>query len=515
MPISNNTPAGVDPTLARVISSQGAAIKGIAANCNDTSYSALGIEILKNIVFGILSGGIYSLYSIGSSLHAMYTADQKMREEGESVDQLLLAVGNLDANSNEVKFKFKGQDNTLADEKINGKDCLVLKDHAGEIQHVFEGNSLAELRQRVSLFKIYGQLTPDAKKAFLPLFNLPVVGSVSAKSPIVSGDLDGSTARQVLLGIQAGMIEINDEGRACLVRIMNEEAKALKSVNHRDGIVDKILQINMDEHEQRKLVNDKKDALLDFQGNAAVQKDMEELANSLVYKPGHTLLISIGDGMHDRFSNNKDEDRRIREQMHLNGAIYITGNHDVYSGPGSWQFGKWAKTTATPQDWKVHQDKVLSNAFFQKETNTLYLHHGIEEDMAGNIMTAFGTYEVPETGFDLDNFLTWINSDERRPPPNSMVQATGGMTRQKAREANEGRHEYLSNFKPKDASMQPLAEKLKIRIVHGHSGVAGSSHANILGLNARVEDDLLAVVAVRVGENEPATRGFDRHAIAV
>jgi hypothetical protein len=124
-----------------------------------------------------------------------------------------------------------------------------------------------------------------------------------------------------------------------------------------------------------------------------------------------------------------------------------------------YQFGKDAKDMGKPAEWKNHQDLVLSNAYFHEATNTLFLHHGIEEDQDGNIETAFRTYVIPETGFKLEKFLIWIKSAERRLLPLHLMTDTKAEGIGKRRANNKERYDKLNSFRPNDEAMQNNANR--------------------------------------------------------
>lgn len=192
---------------------------------------------------------------------------------------------------------------------------------------------------------IASELSPPAREYFSCLLEIKEVSSPSLSSPIVSGDTDGSTARSVLLGIQAGIINISNKGIKCLLPLL--EAEAAIANNLQSG------------------------SFVGFQKNTLLQNKLSELADNLTYSQGSRSLIFIGDVAHDRFSLNKDADFIIRENIHNNGGIFVLGNHDYIESCSclkSAQTGKAARNTISEDVWKSHEKMFLLIAIMMKKT---------------------------------------------------------------------------------------------------------------------------------------------------
>jgi len=396
------------------------------------------------------------------------------------------------ADEDQVSFQFEGHDYILENSQNENGRILQIKNKVGQVLAKFENGSLEQLRNRIVLLSMFIKLEPNARATFQPLFDIPKIGHVDAKSPIVSGDLDGSMARLIVLGIQAGIIHIDADGVEILAWLINVEAAFLEQLNNRgDG-----------------------SCLRDFQSDKKIQNAMEELAKHLTYKKGDTKLILIGDVLYDRFACDIATSLRICVFMSRQGAQFITGNHDnlilsewgnpeddEFDMPAALAFGAFAKNDIEESDCLKYQQEIFSNAYYDKEANKLYLHHGLEEK-DGKIYTAFGedSYPLPLDGetFDVEKFVQWIN---RQPRPSPSVLITDPTL------FDENSHlDYrLTGFRPDDEAMKRLARKLGMEIVHGHNGNVDTFSADVLVLNARKRNQF-AVVAARVGRSEPTVQ---------
>jgi hypothetical protein len=463
-------------------------------------------------------------------------------------ESLLTSFNSLKTEDNEFEFTYQGHRYELSN---NDNHVLILKDDKGEVLARFEQFSLAKLRSRVTLLRLFQQLDSNAQATFLPLFDLKRIGRINDKSPIVSGDLDGSTARQIVLGIQAGRIQITTEGMTLLVKIMQAEADVLYAINSiRKGPINeetakKIVQIILQggdviTEENKNLFNSKSTAIeklfviqsvveqvlfSGFQANEDIQNTMEELEAQLSFEIGHTPYISIGDGAHDRFSNHKDFDRFIREIMKYYGAIFILGNHDVYwknefdsqvNPDFIWAFGCFAKDSATAEEWEKHQNTVFVHVYYHVLTNILYLHHGLGklqiENETRSIATAFGLYHLPKEDkkFDPINFVDTINK-RPRPRPDALINDKNDKVE------NCKWFSEFTEFRHKHEIIKETANEIEVNIGHGHDGEiyptannniedhhqkAGLYH--VIGLNPR-KDKLYTVFAAQIGELDSTT----------
>ena len=160
-------------------------------------------------------------------------------------------------------------------------------------------------------------------------------------------------------------------------------------------------------------------------------------------------------------------------------------------------FGGFASYDISDKECSEFQQKIFSNAYYHKQTNKLYLHHGLEEK-DGRIYTAFGgdSYPLPKDGkaFDVEKFVQWVNR-QPRPLPRSLI------TDPARSDENYALDNRLSGFRPDDEAMSALARKMGVEIVHGHSGNMDASSSDVIVLNARREG-LLAVVAAYIGNSD-------------
>jgi hypothetical protein len=132
------------------------------------------------------------------------------------------------------------------------------------------------------------------------------VQAVSKPTQVV-GDADGSICRMVLAGINAGYMTLPDEQLNELAGVMKEEAIA--SVAYNRG---------------------KNDVLEKFQKNPDIAAKFDRIISNATFQQGHSKIVFLGDILHDRFSNNKQAMDKLIRGLHNGGAVFITGNHDVY-----------------------------------------------------------------------------------------------------------------------------------------------------------------------------------------
>lgn len=149
---------------------------------------------------------------------------------------------------------------------------------------------------KAMLEKLQAKLTTPTKIFFNPLFELSKMGEVNKDRSIVSGDLDGSHARLIVLAIQAGMMELDDFELDKLAEILEIEAFTINAINK-----DPTTQENL---------------FVDYQINATIKENLDIIADNARYKRGHRNLILNGDFVHDRLSNNKPAEKKIREQLY-------------------------------------------------------------------------------------------------------------------------------------------------------------------------------------------------------
>jgi hypothetical protein len=366
-------------------------------------------------------------------------------------------------------FKLTARNGGIYLEEVGGKTTFLMsqEDHRKSVRNESLIKTEETLKGMIELM-LKEDMASDAHLAFEPLFDIQNIGIVNTRSPIVSGNLDGSTARQVLLGIQAGIIDIDEKGQEYLVNALNKEVEILIQLHYANDLKTQ-------------------DLFRTFQNEPELQNALENLSKHLTYKTGHTLLISIGDGMSDRFSK---IDSEIRKNMHEKGAIFINGYHDVQGKNVDYQNGVEAKNGKTDEQWKAYQDKVLSNAYYDEETKTLFMHHGLKskEQKGHNIQlgTAFGTYSYPEKQFDPNNFVAWMNDSSLRRVPSSFMEAENAFEIRDMLDQDD----KLTNFKPDDQVMRSFAQESKIRIVHGYEHqfeeAEDNSRLHVIALNSSI-----------------------------
>ena len=354
-----------------------------------------------------------------------------------------------------------------------------------------------------------GMLSTEAQEFFQHLFNplqpgsaaqVSGAGAVGAIKPTyVLGDADGSVSRTVLAAMNCGMMKLDTEGLKTLSEVMEAETNVLYS----------------------------KSGKRDFQANAEIAEKIDKLVNQATYSKGESQLVSIGDILHDRFSNNKEAMGTLIEKLHEQGAVFITGNHDVYdevNGDGNllkpdfesldadtkkhWieqEISKAKKENTydpeNPDNGQIYEDKARAffvnlkeqngfygakqlnkdasdaliskcfvNAHFDKENAILYTHNGVT--LSPNSVPGFETYS---TGLGAI-----------QPSESGVVALAEAMNRTAYNPTGD-----FTNFRPKDGKMQsdllgPIAkwEGRNVRFVHGHEANHGVT-GNVINVNAR------------------------------
>jgi len=385
-------------------------------------------------------------------------------------------VRTLAVNNSGIYMQEKnGQPYTLLTlEQYKESDCFrAFQFHAKKtpsvIKHVLKPLTKSEIISGIS-----AGLSGDARTVFGPLLRHERIGLIDNASPIASGGLDGSIARQVLLGIQAGIIETDNEGQQCLARLMNAEAYTLKQIWQPANIQPEFKA---------------------FQQDPEIQQTVKNLSEHLKYKNGDTPLIIMGHVMRGKCTSYTRYERHIREKMHEHGVRFITGKHDSLfeKMDDHIESGCYALDDGNPEQWKDHQDKILTNAYFDEAQNTLYVNHGVARDEDGNIITAFGRYEVPETGLDLTDFLAWMNKSERRPLPFALAP-------NEEKSDLKDRHFAMWRFKLKDDLIRQFAKDSTIRIVYVQDEMIENTSSDVLiGINSMKHGDNPTVAGFHIG----------------
>lgn len=318
---------------------------------------------------------------------------------------------------------------------------------------------------------------------FNPLLNLDLIGKKTLNAPIVSGDLDGSSTRTLLLGIQAGIISLTPTGCSIIAKLMELEAVTINRIH--SGKVNQF------------------DEFKAFQTNSSMCDLFNQLRNEITtFKQSKIPLIFLGDAAHDRLSSNKDSDREIREWLKASGAVYILGNHDTtaiwkdcHQAPKEKQeaeliqYGYYARDSADEKIWETHERYVFVRAHWDSNDRTLYTHHGVQLTERRTVNTGFGEINVPAP-----------NATELVPQINRL-----------AVEWNSSALEHCTYFRPHTSKMEQLTTLslyFGIRQIHGHDGnVDDNATANsiVIGLNSRNSSGFAAIAKVVGNWEKPLT----------
>ena len=392
-------------------------------------------------------------------------------------------------------------------------------------------NRAKNLKAKFNTVEQLGNCSPEAKPAFERIVNRASKNAVShfsnllnppkkteaaaevqsvAKPTQVVGDADGSICRTVLAAMNAGYMSLPEEQVAELAELMNAETHSALAFNRGGARV-----------------------LEEFQKNPDIAAKFDRVVSNATFKPGHSKLVFLGDILHDRFSNNKQAMDKLIRGLHGQGAVFITGNHDVYSEvdkrdvlqESEDHLAQWvqekgmdndalAKTLAiklqngfygAKQLTKVESDQLLNdcfkNAHLDQDNLMLYTHNGFQSAGVGDYyLTAFGIlkagnadelvgklnqcdFDSPRGAKELDDE---IGVDETNALLDQIQKAPGGAIVDADGTINK------TNFRPKDNDM--TTEKLgpagksadgrAVKIVHGHNDNHASLE-NVENLNAR------------------------------
>ena len=298
------------------------------------------------------------------------------------------------------------------------------------------------------------------------------------------------------------------------------------------------------------------DTLVAFQKNPDIAAKLDQIVANATFKPGHHKLVYIGDIVHDRFSNNKVAMDQLIRGLHAQGAVFITGNHDVYDevnkdniyqlngdqwdqfleqyiADGKIELAKNNKQLSAEQEKgilaefndiklqnvfhgakqldKTASDQLLkdcfTNAHFDSQTNALYTHNGFEHSGVDNVyLTAFG-------------FLRADNAEELAEKMNACdFNAEGMGLEQIAKDNPEFSNKFVpqdnhgigedgfiskTGFRPDDSRMQtdqlgPAGKSRagkQVTIIHGHNAKHGTD-GNVENLNARSRDGVTPITKV-------------------
>ena len=334
-------------------------------------------------------------------------------------------------------------------------------------------------------------------------------GNVANRTQVV-GDADGSICRSVLSAINSGHMELAEPELKLLAEVMDAEAKG-----------------------------DPKS----FQKDRSIAGKLDRIVAKATFKPGHHNLVFIGDILHDRFSNNKVAMDKLIRGLHAQGAVFVTGNHDVYGDMNPHGFydkdyslllnaaeksvkremitreerlATASQIIGPPSSFekikvqngfygarqidKAASDQLLkdcfTNAYFESNTNALYTHNGFEHSGVDNVyLTAFGflrannAEELAEKMNRCDFNAKGIGLEQIKKDIPDFLKSCSP-----PKNLGIGKDGFISktNFRPDDSRMQTnqlgpagkTRDGAPIRMIHGHNADHGT-HGNVENLNAR------------------------------
>jgi len=392
-------------------------------------------------------------------------------------------------------------------------------------------NRFQALKAKLKTVDQLGKCSPEAKPAFEKIVNQASEQAVShfshllappkkagaaaevqsvAKPTQVVGDADGSICRMVLAGMNAGYISLPEEQLTELAELMDAETSSALAYNRGEDTV-----------------------LTDFQKSPDIAAKFDRIVSNATFKPGHSKLVFLGDILHDRFSNNKQAMEKLIRGMHGQGAVFITGNHDVYSEVNEGDYlqesedalnrmvqenglggDALAETLAiklqngfygAKQLTKTESDQLLKdcfkNAHLDQDNLMLYTHNGFQSAGVGDYyLTAFGIlkagnaeelveklnqcdFDSPRGAKELDEEIGKDETDAlldqiQNAPGGAIVEADGTISK--------------TNFRPGDNDMTSAklgpagktSDGKPVKIVHGHNDNHASMD-NVENLNAR------------------------------
>ena len=384
---------------------------------------------------------------------------------------------------------------------------------------------------RAQFKEIIDLVRPDTSSLFKHILSPGVskTGNVGNRTQVV-GDADGSMCRTVLSAINSGHMELAEPELKLLAKVMDAEAEATTTGD-----------------------------LLSFQQDRSIAAKLDRIVANATFKNGNYKLVFIGDILHDRFSNNKVAMDKLIRGLHAQGAVFITGNHDVYdevNPTGELQMdrptfinyyvkeqktaaeGKYAYTQANAADDRQIADEIFSdnkpikvqngfygarqldktasdqllekcftNAYFDSETNALYTHNGFEYSGVDNVyLTAFGflpaknAEELAVKMNDCDFNATGMGLNE-------IAGKISGFSSQFHAQKNHGidKDGFINktNFRPKDFRMQtehlgPVGKNssgASVKVIHGHNDDHGTQ-GNVENLNARSQEGVTPITKV-------------------
>ena len=335
---------------------------------------------------------------------------------------------------------------------------------------------------------------------FIFFSRLLIVPKRTAESDsFILGDADGSAARIMLIAIQSGHMELEEEGLELLARICYEEFK------HCGVPLDFVesFQPKVHFHESYPEENDR---FVSFQNNTMISHSLHRILDTAIFTSCHFNLICLGDILHDRLSCDKRATIRLIRNLHRHGAIFIKGNHDsldqtyynkklnhfiggtLQYGSQSIQHGFSGKTLEEAKaKWTQFEEECFLNCFYDEEKKIFYIHNGLDifHDKYQNknfLLTQFHPHpQLPShhsEKFPMGNFLYTVHENERV-PTSKFYSPTQLMTFLNDRIVNQRASlpryaGVTTNFRPTDDAMKNALDTLfpgqSILGVHGHDG---------------------------------------------
>ena len=309
--------------------------------------------------------------------------------------------------------------------------------------------------------------------------------NIKSRTQVV-GDADGSICRTVLSAINSGHMELKESELKLLAEVMNAEGTAVSNGD-----------------------------LKEFQEDQGIADKLDQIVDKATFKPGHHKLVFIGDILHDRFSNNKVAMDKVIRGLHAKGAVFITGNHDVYDEvnphndldlPDNELLDKLIKEEiaagmkevakenrdyhagdrrfdikqaeekfegskiiksqngfyGAKQIDKTASDKLLkecfTNAYFDSQKNALYTHNGFEYSGVKDVyLTAFGFLRA-QNAEELAQKMNDSDFNSRGKSWNDIESEIPGFQSQFKKQDNHGinRRGFINktDFRPADSRMQ-------------------------------------------------------------
>jgi hypothetical protein len=343
------------------------------------------------------------------------------------------------------------------------------------------------LQAKAQFKEIIDSVAPNTASFFKRILSpgLSKVLNSNSRTQVV-GDADGSMCRTVLSAINSGHMQLEESELKLLAEVMDAEATA---------------GINL--------------WLKDFQEDQDIAAKLDKIVEKATFKLGHYKLVFIGDILHDRFSNNKVAMDKVIRSLHAKGAVFITGNHDVYDevNPNNdldlpdnelrsnhiqqaisagkrkaekknsaydaaqerydldrakTKFGNSQEIKSqngfygAKQIDKTASDNLLencfTNAYFDSQTNAFYTHNGFEHSGVEDVyLTAFGFLRAKNA----EELAKKMNDSDFNSPGQSLDDIENEIPGFKSKFMKEDNHGIdddgfinKTNFRPADSRMQ-------------------------------------------------------------